>query len=229
MADSPSFASGKGLHVHIRTTIENGFSYVSSVALKIGSDILEVRQFGKFIFNGKEDYLPEKIDDFPLLFATTCKNKEEVKDGAPCDVLRKRFVIDLGNEEEIKIKAFKSVLNVELGTKLDDAIGLMGSPGTGINGMVGRDGETVFTDPNLFGAEWQVTADEPMLFQTIRAPQYPAVCLLPTKQTATGRRLGAARAAEEACTIVPSEHKESCIFDIIQTGDVDMAQAYIED
>jgi hypothetical protein len=39
---SPTFESGLGLAVHIRTQIRHGMPFISSVALRIGTDVLEV-------------------------------------------------------------------------------------------------------------------------------------------------------------------------------------------
>ncbi|CAB9515042.1 expressed unknown protein [Seminavis robusta] len=43
LLDSPAFANGLGLSVHIRTRIRTWWSYIDSVVLKIGSDRLEVQ------------------------------------------------------------------------------------------------------------------------------------------------------------------------------------------
>jgi hypothetical protein len=94
--------------------------------------------------------------------------------------------------------------------------------------MLARNGKTVIADPNVFGQEWQVLDREPMLFQTVRFPQHPQACTLPTpKQTSTlRRRLSESTvddlAAEEACAQW-GEGKEACIYDVLATGDLGMA------
>ena len=88
-----------------------------------------------------------------------------------------------------------------------------------------------FEDPNAFGQEWMVRNDEPMLFRTVRAPQYPAKCILPSFVTKVGRRrLGEsiARAADEkACTHLKDNKQRmaACVFDVMAAGDFDIAQA----
>jgi hypothetical protein len=48
----PAFESGLGLDVHIRTKIRHDMSYISSVALRISSDVLEVESQGVYYLNG---------------------------------------------------------------------------------------------------------------------------------------------------------------------------------
>ena len=91
--------------------------------------------------------------------------------------------------------------------------------------MVGRDHMTVFTDANQMGREWQVTDTEPMLFNNIRAPQFPETCILPS---VTSRRLKMTdrRMAEEICANVEANLVEFCIQDVMLTGDKDLAHLY---
>jgi hypothetical protein len=97
---------------------------------------------------------------------------------------------------------------------------------------LGRDGETVIgtkSSPNVFGQEWQVRDTEPMLFQTIRHPQYPVECTMPDPTTlAKSRMLRASKVtifeAEEACANSGPD-MDTCIFDVMATGDLDMADA----
>ena len=93
--------------------------------------------------------------------------------------------------------------------------------------MLGRDGTTILNDPNEFGQEWQVRTDEPKLFQNSeRSPQYPQQCVLPDVKS-VGRRLGhsvALKAAEEACAHW-TKNKKECIFDVMATGDLEVALA----
>ena len=93
--------------------------------------------------------------------------------------------------------------------------------------MLARDGTTELSDPNEFGQEWQVRTHEPRLFQNSeRYPQYPQKCVLPDLRAA-GRRLGhslALEAAEEACAHW-TKNKNECIFDVMATGDLELAHA----
>ncbi|CAB9524317.1 Calcium-binding EGF domain [Seminavis robusta] len=53
LVDHPSFANGKGLRVHIRTTRVKYFSYIERIALQIGDDILEFgNDVDNFFING---------------------------------------------------------------------------------------------------------------------------------------------------------------------------------
>jgi hypothetical protein len=96
--------------------------------------------------------------------------------------------------------------------------------------MVARDGKAVMNDANAFGQEWQVLDTEPSLFHTVRLPQHPKqVCTLPTPKQASQlrRRLSEPSsvdhlAAEKACEHW-GEGKDDCVFDVLTTGDLEMA------
>jgi len=98
------------------------------------------------------------------------------------------------------------------------SLGLMGDYDSGL--MIGRDGETNMMDAEAYALEWQVRDTESMLFQTSRAPQYPAVCIPPKMQL--GKRLGDShmlQAAEKSCAAW-KEDKEFCIFDVMATRSI---------
>jgi hypothetical protein len=97
--------------------------------------------------------------------------------------------------------------------------------------MLARDGNTVLDDPNAFGQEWQVLDTEPSLFQTLRLPQHPMECTLPPPVEASQlrRRLLETSSvneldAEKACAQWgEGEGKDDCVFDVLTTGDLEMA------
>jgi hypothetical protein len=76
------------------------------------------------------------------------------------------------------------------------------------------------------GQEWQVLDTEPSLFHTVRLPQHPtfAPCLLPKQTSQLRRRLAASSdellAAEKARALGRGGR---CVFDVLATGDLDMA------
>jgi hypothetical protein len=95
---------------------------------------------------------------------------------------------------------------------------------------LGRDGQTVLEDVIAFGQEWQVLDTEPTLFQTVRFPQYPQKCTMPTPKTTKmlRRRLLEMSsvdelAAEKACAHWGEQGKDDCVFDVLTTGDLEMA------
>jgi hypothetical protein len=201
---SSNFESGLGLDVHIRTQkIHDKFSYISSAALRIGADVLEVASRGVYYLNGVAGAnMPNEISGFL------------VSHTQPSDDLHV-FDVKLYNNghERIKIKTYRDFVSVWVekgkGIHFGDSVGLMGDFSMGQ--MLARDGKTVIDDPNAFGQEWQVLDREPTLFQTVRFPQHPQVCTLPTpKQTsALRRRLSESTvddlAAEEACAMVQGQ------------------------
>ena len=117
-----------------------------------------------------------------------------------------------------------SVENADV-NRFHDSVGMMGEFGSGR--MLARDGKTVLENPIEFGQEWQTRpGQDPKLFQVDRAPQYPRQkCILPGPSSKQGRRLGetlARNAAEKACAHWNGQ-KELCVFDVMATGDLEVA------
>jgi hypothetical protein len=217
---SEKFESGLGLDVHIRTKIRHGFSFITSAALRIGKDLLEVESQGVYWLNGVlSAELPKEFSGFAFSH-TQPTDKQHV------------FEIYLGGRERIKVKTYKDFVSVlvEQGASkhFGDSAGLMGDFRMG--NMIARDGKTVIEDANAFGQEWQVLETEPSLFHTVRLPQHPQqVCKLPAPVEASQlrRRLSESSsvsqlAAEKACEQW-GEGKDDCVFDVLTTGDLEMA------
>jgi hypothetical protein len=213
------FESGLGLDVHIRTKLRRDMSYISSVSLRIGKDVLEVASQGVYWFNNalKAD-LPDEFAGFAFLH-THPTDKQHL------------FDVYLGDREHIKIKTYQDFVSVliEQGNSghFLHSVGLMGDFRMGH--MIARDGTTVIDDANAFGQEWQVLNTEPSLFQTVRFPQHPNGCTMPTPVQANllRRRLAETSsvdelAAEKACANW-GEGKSDCVFDVLATGDLEMA------
>jgi hypothetical protein len=138
--------------------------------------------------------------------------------------------VDLGDDEHVLIKVFKDFVSVMFDSArfkhFGDSVGIMGGFEKGR--MLARNGGTVLDDPNEFGQEWQVLDSEPKLFQTNRLPQHPQVCAMPPPKLVSQvrRRLSESTtdevAAEKACAHW-SKGKDDCIFDVLATGDLEMA------
>jgi cysteine-rich repeat protein len=219
LLQSKEFESDMDLDVQIRTHMRRDMSYISNAAVRIGADILELQSHGVYHFNGVAGVeLPSKFAGFEFLH-TQPTAKQHV------------FEIHLGGRERIKLKTYKDFVSVSIeqgqGKHFANSVGLMGDFAKGR--MFARDGETVLDDANVFGQEWQVLNTEESLFQTLRLPQHPLECTMPTPVQASQlrRRLSEKSkddqlAAEKAC-----EHwgdgKDECVFDVLTTGDLGMA------
>jgi hypothetical protein len=216
---SEAFESGKGLDVHIRTTIRRDFSYISSAVLRMGEDMLEVGSQGAYFLNGVASAdLPSEFSGFEFIHTQPIEHQHV-------------FEVHLGGQQRIKIKTYKDfvAVKIEQGHKerFGDSVGLMGDYG---GNMRARDGTTVIEDPNAFGQEWQVLPTESKLFQEDRLPQHPQTCTLPSPEATSQlrRRLSETSALSKAAEIACEhwgEGKESCVYDIMATGDLEMAQA----
>jgi hypothetical protein len=195
-------------------------SYISAAVLRMGTDTLEVESQGVYYLNGVlSAALPVEFSGFAFSH-TQPTDKQHV------------FEIYLGGRERIKVKTYKdfvSVLVEQAEIKhFGDSVGLMGDFKHGR--MLARDGNTVLDDANAFGQEWQVLDTEAALFQTLRLPQHPLQkCTMPTPVQASQQRRRllesssvAELAAEKACAHW-GEGKDDCVFDVLTTGDLEMA------
>jgi hypothetical protein len=224
LLQSKDFESGMGgdlgMDVHIRTQMRRDMSYISGAVLRIGSDILEVESKGVYYLNGVASAeLPNEFSGFKFLHKKPT-DKQHV------------FEVHLGGLEVIKVKTYKdfvSVLIEQGGSKhFGDSVGLMGDFAYGVK--LSRDGKTVLNDANAFGQEWQVLDTDPTLFQTVRLPQHPQKCTMPSSHATSmlRRRLSESSvdqlAAEKACAHW-GKGKNDCVFDVLATGDLEMAEA----
>jgi hypothetical protein len=218
---SSEFGAGLGLDVHIRTKMRRDMAFISAAVLRMGDDVLEVESEGIYYFNGVYGAaLPNDFSGFALKH-TQPTAKQHV------------FEITLGGEQHIMLKTYKdfvSVLIEEGDSKhFVDSVGLMGDYHSGR--MLARDGQTVLEDPSAFGQEWQVLDTEQSFFQTLRLPQYPMECTKPTPMATSQLRRRLAEtsaadvlAAEKACAHW-GEGKDDCVYDVMTTGDLEMADA----
>ena len=221
LVHAPDFAEGLGLDIHIRTTIRYDYSYIQDAAVKIGDDILEVSSWGVYSINGVDSAeLPNFVGPFTV-------EHEQV------NAKKHVFKLSFGGEENLEVSTFKDWVNIQIVSARDDewgsSQGLMGQFRTGK--MFARDGTTILSDANEFGQEWQVTPEDPKLFSIDRFPQLSEgqKCMMPSFDKATQRRLGASISqadAEEACSHhVVEKHLEMCVYDVIASGDLEMAHA----
>jgi hypothetical protein len=216
---SSAFESGLGLDVHIRTKIRSDMSYISSAALRIGLNVLEVESQGIYYLNGVlSATLPAEFSGFAFSHMQPT-DKQHV------------FEVYLGGRERIKIKTYKDFVSVLIEQGKSEhflhSVGLMGDFRNG--DKIARDVKTVLDDANAFGQEWQVLDTEPSLFHALRLPQHPQKCIMPTPAQVSQlrRRLAETSSADELAAEKVCAHwgegKDDCIFDVLTTGDLEMA------
>lgn len=220
---SPNYANGLGLDVHVRTTGRYEYSFIETVAIRVGEDILEISAFGEHSFNGIAHM------DFPATMGyysmVTHKKHSEKKH---------EYEIKLEEDAKIIVTTFKDWVSISVDAKtLDhfrDCVGLVGSTS---GKMVGRDGKTTFKDINDYGQEWQVQDMESKLFMNAdRFPQFPNKCVMPDVQAVEeGRRklLEASGITEEdaksACAKANRPDMSQCVYDVMATSDLEVADA----
>lgn len=199
------------LRVHIRTTRRRFFSYIERVAVQIGDDVLEFANRNDVLINGKPwKQGPLRISGYPVnVFPRALSIRLNDKAKARIDFITRNsgtpyVVLDGGSTDMFA-----------------DSRGLLGDWSTGV--MIGRNG-TLVLDPDTYAEGWQVRDTEPLLFQTARAPQFPATCIPPER--VMGNRLGNSfmrQAAEQQCKAW-KEDREECVFDVMAMRDLRAAE-----
>jgi hypothetical protein len=207
--------------------MEEVFSYISTAAVKLGEDILEVSgdtERATYWVNGVEGedmtedtLLSETLAGYPVKYRVL---DEENRD----------FLIHLGQNGTIALTTWNGYVGVDIYDAKEDnfesSVGLLGN----YKGeRVGRDGRLI-QNFNDFGQEWQVLNTEPKLFHDVVGPQHPEKCSVPSVAAQAHRRLSQSKVAydeaESACAGVSDANRESCIFDVMATGNKKMAHAY---
>jgi hypothetical protein len=226
LLSSPNFGNGLGLDIHVRTKVRYSYSYIETAVLRLGNDLLEVDSFGAYKVNGVEGAALRKpgligfMEGFPIYHT---HSKEDTK--------KHTFDVVLSSNQNITFTTFKDFVSVRpMGGEeyaLTGSVGVLGDYNTGL--MLGRNGWTIYEDPIEFGLEWQVKDTDPKLFVTDDFPQYPQQCVFPDKATMEKRQLGEAGIsrdeAEEACAHhTNAEDRANCVYDVLATGDYEMAK-----
>jgi len=214
------------LDIHVRTTHQFDFSYISQAAVRMGKDTFQVESHGEYMLNDIDNIdLPAAFGDNHLVSEKRINKKKTI------------FTINLGSGVDIEIVVFKHFVSIKvLHGKMElfhNASGMMGHFETTGGDMLARDGSIMdLEDPNAIGNEWQVRPKlDGELFAEARQPQYPAKCELPPANAfKTRRKLGESAItkedAESACAGVGEHRRVNCVSDVMKTGDKEMADSY---
>jgi Repulsive guidance molecule (RGM) C-terminus len=240
LLSNPGFSNGLGLHIHIRTKVETWWSYIEQAVVQIGDQMLELR--GGSNAEGGPQYWVNGIPGHANVDGDQelARMGEQLDAGFKVHYWKKGdkvhlFRIDLNHlGDAISLQTYKDWVAVNVKARKHDnfvgAKGLMGSFPSGV--LLARDGVTVMMDTDAFGKEWQVSDHETMLFHEAGEVKPAMECFMPTDKTAEQRkrRLGETKVtledAEKVCDHVAKEDHDSCVFDVLATGDPDMAGAY---
>ncbi len=238
---SLGFASGLGLHIHIRTTRVNNpvfsFSYISGVAVKLGDDILEAMSDGLIFVNGEE--VSGDITFAGFSVSTLTKG---VHGNIHVYDLNLDFEED-NSSIEIRANKKSGILFVDVKGVFSDSAGLLGTGTSSVDtSLLARDRVTDLNGQwNTYGEEWQVRDTEMKLFRENRPPQFPAGCRYESNlkkpkrlrrrqrhhrhlmEEVKGNEV-ALEVAREACSRAFGRQKDFCIADVMATGQLEVAQ-----
>jgi hypothetical protein len=237
-----------GINVQIRTTrVDNpklSYSYISGIAAKVHSDIVEVSGDGSIVVNGEK---------FPAFSESTTSDVYPLsRSSSTAAVLskthrgKKHLMVvydwDLGGDRSIHINANSKtgVISVDMQGSFPSGEGLLGRTSSEQAPLLGRDGITDFSGyHNSFAEEWQVLNTEEQLFQEAVGPQHPAICIYDgssiKKEAKKSHHLRRSLMMQEnevtidearnACAnVINAEKKEFCIVDVMAMADVDQAE-----
>ncbi|KAL3927275.1 MAG: hypothetical protein SGBAC_013149 [Bacillariaceae sp.] len=234
MMKDPNFANGLGLDIHIRTKIVRYWSYIKTVVIRIGNDILEIE-------GSADAHDPEAhywvnyeyqgdLETFAGLFAITQKLPS---------LFKRTYAIDLSPiypGQQIAVQLYKEFVRIKINNgnqaSFGNTVGLLGDYKTGAT--LGRDGVTVMNDFSELGDEWQVLPSDGKLFRQVAHPQFPIACIKPEDPRGERkRRLSESpishEDAEVACAaggLKDPRAIQDCIYDILATQDLDMVGAF---
>merc|ERR1711935_156754 len=223
------FDNGRGMIIHIRNERTRSWSFISTTVVSIGEEILQImggRDSMKYFLNGKvKDADSNKSNGVVDNFAGYRLKYQRISDRAV------EYEIVLENTESILLKTWNRFVSVSMKNPrkkhFGGSVGLMGTFPNGIK--LARDNVTIMSDLNSFGQEWQVIGSEPKLFTETEGPQFPSKCDIPSSIDMR-RRLASSivniEKAKAACAGVTKEENDLCIFDVMATNDVGLAEAY---
>ena len=194
--------------------------------MKIGDDIFEVSSWGDHALNFITGALSPGLADLhlPMVGGYQIQYRQ---------VSKKKHVFDviLGGDKNITISTFKHFVNVQLTHGNQEWFGAVsGLMGSYDGLMLSRNGTDLHDDIVSLGQDWQVRPEDGSFFRSIRSPQFPEKCILPTAKESTSRKLGESSvnkgAAESACASANLKGfaLEMCVRDVMATGDLEMAK-----
>jgi len=232
LTKDPNFADGLGIDIQIRTKIVRFWSYIRSIAIRIGADILEIQggndPGAQYWINLQHMGPLTNIGGFPIVIT-----KDNV------NVHHCEYHIDLSSKyhgQYIVIKTYKEFVSVQVegatALAFGNAVGLLGEFTSGAT--LARDKATIIDDFVEFGNEWQVLPSEDMLFYRTEKPQFPQKCINPEDSNGERRRhrrLDESNISEEQAEEYCSKIKEAldrkdCVYDILATQDLGLVGAY---
>ena len=214
-----------GLDLHIRTTINEWYSYIEAAALRLGGNILQVEQDGLTLNEEHYSYdeLPLKFGEGEYSYKITLLKQTETQT---------KIRVLLQDHSEIFFTYYRHFLHILVSGNtihFSDSVGLLGEFGTGA--MLARDGRVV-DNMEEFAFDWQVDPEKDVqLFPVVRDPQLPKEkCRMPNVDAPARRKLRANVAlyndAVEACSHKAGAGFELCVEDVVATGDIGLAEVW---
>jgi hypothetical protein len=140
------------------------------------------------------------------------------------------YVVQLNDKSLVTFKIIKDFMTVAVSGSAEDfehSVGLLGDFHYGK--PYDRKGKRVY-DFNEYGLEWQVQADEAMLFMDAREPQLPnATCRFPdeprpSRHLKSTQNPSLFEKAQSACA--NNDNYDACLDDVMYTGELALANAW---
>ena len=218
---APPSTQGKhdDLQIHIRTKRIRKWSCIDAIALKMGGDVVEVdSNEAKLFRNGSE---VSSIQTARISVNKPMAKKKKVI---------YNFILDGDKYVEVTANKRTQMIFLNLhGNYSSETKGILGSPAN--PGFFGRDGKAMQGDVNLFVEEWQINDSDPQIFRTRPFPQFPDKCSYNVNRDSSVRErrlkqtdsISMEEASRACSTHSPGPLRQYCIDDVMQTGDLEMA------
>mmetsp|Transcript_46246 Transcript_46246/g.112083 ORF Transcript_46246/g.112083 Transcript_46246/m.112083 type:complete len:312 (+) Transcript_46246:839-1774(+) len=231
MLQDAKFAEGLGIDIHIRTKIAGVRSYIKSVGIKIGDDVLEIEgspnprdEDALYWFNNEYQAKLANMAGFPVMMTKPRPYKQQ-------------YNIDLDSKypgKDITIEVFNEFIRFKLNgdeSVFGKTVGLLGDYKTGKT--LARDGASELHDFVQLNDEWQVLPGEPRLFHQVAHPQFPHNCIRQEYPSETKSMISEPRVsveeAEKSCSSVLDDATliKECISYVMAGRDSDVVGDFL--
>lgn len=190
------------IELHIRTESRGRWSAVTHVAVQMAGQTLEIAPDGYFLDGVTPTTVPTSLGGvYPLQASSS------------------QWTIVLSGGQFLSISRNYNSLTIRMSVHGSDFVDTVGMSGTWTKfGLIGRDGNTTFTDTTAFAQDWEVRPlEDPTLF---RVPS-SFTCAEPGEGPVFTPEV--LEVAETVCAFVTNDiQRQACIFDVVAAdGDSD--------
>ena len=157
LLSNPDYADGLGLEIHVKSKVNNWWSFIESAALRIGDETLQVCggvEHARYWINGEEGFSELEPGEGMRIWLKQERVEVHIRQ---VNSKQLQVRVDLGNDEGIVLETFREFVRVDVQANdsaaqggLANSEGLMGSYPSG------SDKTPVITNPGYVAQLWQL-------------------------------------------------------------------------